>query len=339
MAGVGWTPDSTALPAVVALASLALLYVGLRGRRVNDHPICRRCGFDLVGRPPGSTRCPECGAELGGRRAVRVGARQRRGGLVTIALVLLVPSLACVGFLGWAEISGFPLVRHKPVWWLLNDARSTDPVSRDAAFTEMLRRLRSGELTRAGVRQVVGRALVVQADPRTTWQPQWGDVVEEAYRAGKVPAESWRQYVRQAPQSELVATESFKRGDRAWLELVEQPTRVGNKGELVLRIHRKLTITDAAGGSVERDFGWVRSVVGGRSRLQGGWALPLNEGVIGRLADGPHRARLEVVVEAYDGGAGDQGRAPVATSRFTLTTKWTVEPSTAPEAGTAVSRR
>jgi hypothetical protein len=339
MGAVGWTPDTAALPAVVAMGSLVLLYVGLRGRPVNDHPICRRCGFDLVGRPADSTRCPECGADLGARRAVRIGARQRRGRLVVTALLLLAPSLACVGFLTWAEVSGFLLVRHKPVWWLVNDARSGDPVLRDMAFGEMFRRLRAGDLAPGGVTQIVDRALLLQADRRVSWLPQWGDFVEEAYRLGKVPAESWRQYVRQAPQSDLVAPETFKRGDRAWLELVEQPTRVGNKGELVLRIHRKLTITDDAGGSVERDFGWVRSVVGGRSPLQGGWAAPLNEGLIGRLANGPQRARLEVVVEAYDGRITDQTRAPVSTSRFTLTVKWKVEPAAAPEPGTAVSRR
>ena len=335
-----WTPDTFVAPAAVAVVSAGVLWAGLRGRRVNDHPICRRCGFDLVGKPAGSTACSECGADLRGPRAVRVGARKRRRGMIAVALLLLVPSLACVGFLGWADASGLDLGRHKPVWWLLNDARSNNPVDRDAAFAELFRRYRAGELGKDGVARVVDRALVLQADPAKTWLPQWGDFVEEAYRGGSVAAESWRRYVRQAPRSELVATERFRRGERAWIELVEQPTRVGNKFDLLLRVHRRLTITDAAGNSVERDFGWVNTVVGGRSSLRGGWSLPLNDGLIGRLADGEQRARLEVVIEAYDGRlVGVPTRAPVATTTYTLTAKWTVGPKAAPEPGSAMSRR
>ena len=38
-----------ALPIVILIAATVLLIAGLRGRRVDDHPLCRRCGFDLIG--------------------------------------------------------------------------------------------------------------------------------------------------------------------------------------------------------------------------------------------------------------------------------------------------
>ena len=335
---MSWTPDSFLIPALVAVASAVLLVFGLRGRRVNDHPICRRCGFDLVGSPAGSVRCSECGADLWRSRAIRTGARRRRGGMIVAALLLLAPSLACLGVLGWMETRGESLVRHKPVWWLVNDARSRDAVARDEAFNELLRRLRAGELSYADVRHVAARALQVQSDGRKPWLPQWGDFVEEAYAAGKVPADTWRQYVKQAPQAELVAPERFRRGQRAWLELVEQPSRVGSRCELTLRVHRRLTITDSLGNAVHRDFGWVTYTVGGRSRMQGGWSVPLNEGLIGRLADGPQHAKLEVVIEAYEGPRPGAKRAPVATTTLTLTTRWTVDPAAAPDNGVAINR-
>ena len=336
---MSWTPDSAAAPVAVALASAALLAAGLRGRRVNEHPVCRRCGFDLVGTPADSPRCSECGADLRRPRAVRTGARRRHGGAVAAALLLLVPSLTCVAFLTWADVRSDSLVRHKPVWWLLNDACSRDAVARDAAFNEVSRRFRAGALSDRQTGQVLARALRVQSDPNKVWLPPWGDFVEEAYAAGKVPAEAWRRYVRQAPRAELVATGRFRRGERAWLELVEQPSRVGGKCDLLLRVHRRLTITDAAGHAVERAFGHVTYTVGGRSRMQGGWSLPLNEGLIGRLADGPQRARLEAVVEAYEGGGPTRGRAPVATFQLVLTARWTVDPAVAPDPAAVASRR
>jgi cytochrome c-type biogenesis protein CcmH/NrfF len=42
------------LPLLLLLLGVLLVVRGMRGRAVDDHPICRRCGFDLFGRPEGS---------------------------------------------------------------------------------------------------------------------------------------------------------------------------------------------------------------------------------------------------------------------------------------------
>ena len=39
------------LPALLLVAGIVLTVRGLRGRRVDDHPHCRKCGFDLIGLP------------------------------------------------------------------------------------------------------------------------------------------------------------------------------------------------------------------------------------------------------------------------------------------------
>ena len=49
--------------ALLFLTGLAMLWWALRGRRVNDHPICRRCGYDLWSNP-GAVTCLGCGADL-----------------------------------------------------------------------------------------------------------------------------------------------------------------------------------------------------------------------------------------------------------------------------------
>src|SRR3954447_10809108 len=66
------------LPALLFVPLLFLLAWSVRRRRVDDHPVCRRCGFDLTGRPAGSSGCSECGADLSRRRAIRRGNRARR---------------------------------------------------------------------------------------------------------------------------------------------------------------------------------------------------------------------------------------------------------------------
>src|SRR4051812_3856137 len=87
--------------AAVAATGIGLLWFGLRGRRVGDHPFCRKCGFDLFGRPEGSTACAECGADLAGRRAMVIGVRRRRRGMLVGGVTLLIPALLVGGVLGW----------------------------------------------------------------------------------------------------------------------------------------------------------------------------------------------------------------------------------------------
>src|SRR5690348_5115483 len=78
------------LPALAMLAGIALIVMGVRGRHVGDHPYCRKCGFDLFGVVE-RTHCPECGADVTAAKAVRIGSRVRRrgilgGGIATTAI-------------------------------------------------------------------------------------------------------------------------------------------------------------------------------------------------------------------------------------------------------------
>ena len=83
--------------------SALLVLIGFRGRRVNDHPLCRHCGFDLFGKPSESTVCSECGADLGRRRATQVGQRRRRGRVLAVAVPVMLLSAAWSGWDGWRQ--------------------------------------------------------------------------------------------------------------------------------------------------------------------------------------------------------------------------------------------
>src|SRR6185503_1134498 len=64
-----------------------LLWQGLRRRYSDDHPHCRKCGYDLYGLVSGTKLCPECGAELRRRGAIQIGVPRRRWGLVVVAVL------------------------------------------------------------------------------------------------------------------------------------------------------------------------------------------------------------------------------------------------------------
>ena len=82
------------LPIIFALIGIGFLVIGWRGRRIDHHPLCPRCGFDLFGKPElTNIVCPECGHTIATTFDVRIGHRQTRRGLIYLSLVLLLPSL------------------------------------------------------------------------------------------------------------------------------------------------------------------------------------------------------------------------------------------------------
>jgi hypothetical protein len=75
-----------ALIQFLAMSAVAMVVFGWRGRQTDDHPICRRCGFDLSGKPSGVAICSECGSDVSKPTSIRVGHREHRGDLLQFTL-------------------------------------------------------------------------------------------------------------------------------------------------------------------------------------------------------------------------------------------------------------
>jgi hypothetical protein len=181
---------------LLMMGALALL-AALRGRRIDDHPLCRHCRFDLVGIHGREPRCPECGSDLGGRRPVRWGNRRRRGKLFVTGAVLLAAGLAPMAILASGRAAGVDWNRHKPEWWLGMDAHSGRRPVFDAAMEEFDRRLRDGRLSRQRALELVELALGHQGDPAVVWCSAAGDYLESARLAGLFSPEHVERYARQ----------------------------------------------------------------------------------------------------------------------------------------------
>jgi hypothetical protein len=157
---ITYIPSLAAL--AVTLTGLLLLVRGLRGRKVNTDPLCRKCRYDLTGLV--SERCPECGsvvAEVG----TITSHRHRRWGLALAGLVLLSPWLPLLWTGGLGHLGSLDGYRYKPAAWVFNDMDSDNPSLVNRAARELLHRLRHGELNAAQIQRLTNLVLAIITDP------------------------------------------------------------------------------------------------------------------------------------------------------------------------------
>ncbi len=169
-----------------------LVVLGRRGRRIDDHPVCSRCGYDLSGRMPDQYRCSECGV-VRGPASVRIGNRECRRGLLWSGVLLALPCGLATAVLMIAFTGGVDLLPYTPSRFVLSRAQDGTEADKVKAFAELQRRV-----ALAGNSSIVERALAIQIDPAIRWDSRWGDLVETAERSKAIAPGQWARYLQQS---------------------------------------------------------------------------------------------------------------------------------------------
>jgi hypothetical protein len=197
---------------LMACAGLALLLIGLvarliwrRGRKLNDHPSCRKCGHDLFGLPESSARCPECGADLAAKKAKRDGVHEPASPLRRVALIVLPIGLGLLGKGGWDVVHNDAYTKQKPTFVLLYLSEWDRRLP--AASVELLRRAEQGAWGAFASTWVSWRA--------TAWQDRWiakktpdlerlMRVVEQLGADGRLSQSAWQSYLVRSISADVV---------------------------------------------------------------------------------------------------------------------------------------
>ncbi len=225
------------LIAAISIPGLVLLILGLRGRRVDDHPICRKCRFDLIGLPPGglSTEgwafspthsltppppppaplCPECGADLSRPRATRTGNRVRREGLLAASTAILAICLAGAGIVTWNIAHSRNLNTLKPSWLLALDLSNAQAAKADAALLELDTRLTANSLSQSTAQSAARRLLARQSNLSIPWTPAMGDFLESLRKKDWLPDPDWTSYARNSVIPTIDTRRKVRQGDLA----------------------------------------------------------------------------------------------------------------------------
>ncbi len=214
---------------VAALVGAVLLVAGLRGRRIDDHPICRGCRFDLVGLYPAAAKCPECGSTLtGSKKTVRIGARRRRKGLLIVAVPLLLIGLGGGGALGWAGATSYNWYPVAPEWVLEAVAGFNDPVKQRNAVGELTTRLVAGTLDSERADRLIERGLEIQGDRSLAWVPEWGDLIEAGLNADRLSRAQYEAYATQGTRCTLSVRRRVRAEENAMIGISTIADRFGS---------------------------------------------------------------------------------------------------------------
>ena len=279
------------LPLLALCVGAALAFVGLRGRKVDNHPLCAECGFDLIG-SSGSLVCPECGNNIADPDAIVLGHRQRRRRPLVAGVLIGAHGLTYLLGLIVITAQGVDLDRHKPVWLLAREADAK-------ALTELNRRLVFNELGDKQVQHVLAAALAEQGKRRDKWVPGWGDFVEAARRMQKVPDAQWRRYLEQAFDFRLVARPRVRLGDPFVLRVDRVRAWCGTNSAMSPDLEIS---TAAVGGVALRRLVPLSEFRGTRSRwgINDGAERFVAEATIYRLVSGKHAVRADVSVRVRE---------------------------------------
>ncbi len=177
----------TAALTALVLPGLALLVLGIRGRRVGTEPRCRKCAYDLTGLD--HLTCPECGMDHSDVQP-RVGTRKRGKGAIVGGVVLLAISAA--GGVSWGRnVDWYVHLPARALIWLADggDAR---------AVGELESRFVAGNISAGAIERLVTMCLAKQAQATVAvpWQ-EWIDLLEQLDVGELLTAEQQASYYRQ----------------------------------------------------------------------------------------------------------------------------------------------
>lgn len=250
-----------------AIVAGALMVVwGVRGKRLNDHPVCRQCRFDLSGAAEGTVTCPECGAGLKRPGSTRIGQRRKRPLAIAVGAAAVVMPLAAIGMTGFAMLTGSDVRAYMPLGVLLWEAKYADAARSKAIASEVLSRYNAKRLDESQVAKVVERALEVQGDTSIAWDEKWEDLIETADGDGKVSDEQKTLYHRQSLVLDFKWRKRVKPGASLPVIAKVKEARIGSSS--VLQSHAALRSASLNGSKLAR----------AKSRMSLGFPFPVDVG-------------------------------------------------------------
>ena len=204
----GWSILSVLVWCLPLLAGAVLVWWARLGSPTACPPSCRRCGYNVSGRPADSTRCSECGADLGGPGAVVELRRTRSRLLMAFSWAMLFVSGIPLGVtsiqFSWSDWY-FVAASNSLVAW--HSEKGRGPFA-DRARDVWLRRFSADQLTAVEQSRLYDHLLTFQGDLTRPWRQDWEDTLHDALLKNKLATAQAQRYVRNTVSSISVRVRS-----------------------------------------------------------------------------------------------------------------------------------
>ncbi len=255
----------TVIIAGLLLTGTLALLVALHGRRIDDHPVCRKCRFDLVGIYPGAKSCPECGRSLA---RVRKGNRRKRRGLLVASLLVLTLGIVGAGAMGASMFAGPALNPYKPLWMLRMEMLGTRTQRADDALEEVLDRLADEEIGERRIRSLVRLALDQHERREEPSVFRWVRLLDAMIAQGLLQDDELARYYRNAIEVQVVTRPAIRVGDPLPVRIT-LPAPLCSAGQMMIVQAEILDLRDSGSGRVVADTKQAKFGLMGRTAAAG----------------------------------------------------------------------
>lgn len=298
------------------VVGVVLILTGWRGKRLNDHPICRSCGFDLLGVLPDGITCPECGAGLKRPNACRIGERRKRWVAIWVGIAAVLLPAAMIGTVGFGILTGKDFNEYKPTGLLIWEGKHLGAAVGGKAAAELERRSSKRGADKELIATIAAAALDIQGDPRRPWDEKWGDIIENALLTKILDDQDKQRYYDQAVVLAFEARPRVPAGGGLPVAAILKESRVGSGSMLWMQVRlaeatldgraiepTKLTGVQFFGASPgARMIGWFQAIGSTFGRGAVGSAVPavVMLQVPADIELGPHRVRVSLTMLTQD---------------------------------------
>ena len=212
---------------LIFLGGLRAFILGFRGRKIDNHPLCAMCRFDLTGLPDDQQACPECGTRLSPKTIVQGNRQRQKKRMLIGAVMMLVVIGLCVP--NAIRIAGqVHWLSKAPTWYLRSQVNNDTSLAKES-WDILSDRLNIGKLSYAQKQALTQDVMKLQSDITRKWYVDAGDVVEKMHATGILSQQQWDTYRQTIIDQLYVMTirNDIEHGEWIVVSLSKNPSRMG----------------------------------------------------------------------------------------------------------------
>ncbi|QQE12986.1 hypothetical protein JD969_05875 [Planctomycetota bacterium] len=280
------------------IITFLMFWLGIKGKTLDDHPVCKKCKYDLSGfnhpLPSPSLKCPECGHPLTSQSNIQVGNKHKNKPLIISSIIILI---AIIALPVWASFN-YDWTAQKPIWLLRFEAKHPDQFKTSRkSLLQLIGYISIDQTSHAQTLAAFDDAIEMIRNDDVLYDNLWSDVIAHVFEKNLASTEEAEQYAQAFLDSLIVKCRKTVLQDHVIAISIRSNKDRGHIESAA--IYLPIEVTAAAGNNKPHNFGEIAGVehVGFYMNLH------LSDQWLGKLPLGEHDLKLNLKFSPslYDG--------------------------------------